>query len=228
MFGAKRPNNMKCALGLVLTNSRTCFPAGTVAGMSKVKSVAVTVRSLTGGVVAFATNGFPATTIEDIAQGAGVAVQTFYATFGSKRGLLTALLERMEEDADLPSYMAELERYKDEPCTLLRRTAEFNVTFFDRAADILRAFRQAASSDPVVAELAEHGDGHRRTGQAPAVHHLYSAGLLRSTLTESEAADILWALTSPESFDLFVDRLGWPPDAYATWLGESLCQLLLA
>src|SRR5207247_7087473 len=40
----------------------------------------------------FAARGYPASTVEAIAAGSGVAVDTVYAAFGSKRGVLQALL----------------------------------------------------------------------------------------------------------------------------------------
>lgn len=46
----------------------------------------------------FAHQGFAIKTIEDIARGADVAIQTVYATFGSKRGILLALLDSMETE----------------------------------------------------------------------------------------------------------------------------------
>jgi len=52
-------------------------------------------------VALFAEQGYAATTIESIARDAGLAVQTFYATFGSKRSVLFALLDEMEDAADI-------------------------------------------------------------------------------------------------------------------------------
>lgn len=56
----------------------------------------------------FVARGFGATTIEAIARSAGVAVQTVYSAFGSKRRMLIALLDRMAAEADLPRLEREL------------------------------------------------------------------------------------------------------------------------
>src|SRR5262245_50628932 len=43
----------------------------------------------------FASRGYAETTMEEIAAEAGIALPTLYATFQSKRGLLSRLLERL-------------------------------------------------------------------------------------------------------------------------------------
>src|SRR5258708_33014163 len=49
----------------------------------------------------FAARGYPASTVEAIAAGSGVAVDTVYAAFGSKRGVLQARLNgRVGGDGD--------------------------------------------------------------------------------------------------------------------------------
>src|ERR671916_2606233 len=45
----------------------------------------------------FAKQGYAATAVRPIAQEAGVAVQTLYSAFGSKQGLLLALVDTVRE-----------------------------------------------------------------------------------------------------------------------------------
>src|SRR5229473_2810610 len=49
----------------------------------------------------FRDRGYAGTTIEAIAAGAGVAVNTIYASFGSKRSILTAIRLRWLEQAEV-------------------------------------------------------------------------------------------------------------------------------
>jgi AcrR family transcriptional regulator len=49
----------------------------------------------------FAERGYAATSINDIAEEAGVAIQTIYARLGSKRGMLLALIDLIDEEAGL-------------------------------------------------------------------------------------------------------------------------------
>ncbi|MCG6955344.1 MAG: TetR/AcrR family transcriptional regulator, partial [Gemmatimonadetes bacterium] len=50
----------------------------------------------------FVERGYGGTTMESLADAAGVSVQTIYASLGSKQGILMALLDDMSADADLP------------------------------------------------------------------------------------------------------------------------------
>ncbi len=59
------------------------------------------VRIAQSGRALFAQLGYGATSIEAIAKHAGVAVPTFYATYGSKRALLFALLDAADAQANV-------------------------------------------------------------------------------------------------------------------------------
>lgn len=55
----------------------------------------------------------------------------------------------------------------------------------------------------------------------------HAPGTLRSDLGPSEAADVLYTLTSPEVYLLVVRTCGWEPDRYERWLRTTLRTLLL-
>src|SRR5512141_1361805 len=60
----------------------------------------------------FAGRGYPATTLREIADDAGVAVQSVYAIYGSKAGILRALRESVRDD---PEAVAAFARTVDAP-----------------------------------------------------------------------------------------------------------------
>jgi len=60
----------------------------------------------------FTANGFSETTINEIAQNAGVAPQTIYAVFGSKSGVVAAIFEDLKETAGQAARVAETRRQK--------------------------------------------------------------------------------------------------------------------
>ena len=60
--------------------------------MVQVKKVEIRDRILVAAATLFTKHGYVATTIEAVAAGARVAVDTVYATFGTKRNLLAALV----------------------------------------------------------------------------------------------------------------------------------------
>lgn len=174
----------------------------------------------------FAEQGYAATTIEAIARDAGVAAQTFYATYGSKRRVLFALLEELEREADLAALGRDLAASSSDPRRQLRHVVDFNVRLFDGAGDVIETIRAAGSADSDLVSLWREGEERRREGQAPIVRAWAEAGVLGQGLPEGEAADILWALTGSDTFRLFVTERGWPVDRYADWLGTTLERLL--
>ena len=170
----------------------------------------------------FAEQGYAATTIESIAADAGVAVQTFYATYGSKRRVLFALLEELEREADLASLRRDLSSSAADPRRQLEHVVAFNVRLFGGAGDVLETIRAAGSADSDLVSLWREGEERRREGQAPLVRGWAEAGVLRPGLSEREAADILWALTGSDAYRLFVTERDWPAGRYAEWLRSTL------
>jgi hypothetical protein len=51
---------------------------------------------------------------------------------------------------------------------------------------------------------------------------------LREDLAENHAVDILWALTGPEVYSLFVRERQWSPDRFGDWLHGLAQEQLLA
>src|SRR6266571_3883132 len=67
-------------------------------------------RIVTAARALFASRGLEGATIAAIAEHAGVAVPTVYATFGSKREIMAALLARTEADAEAPAWSERIRR----------------------------------------------------------------------------------------------------------------------
>src|ERR671919_655371 len=81
-------------------------------------------------------HGFAATTMEAIAAEAKVAVQTVYGAFGSKGGILTALLGRLEAEAGGETLMRDLAAARTAR-QQLAQVAAFNRRLFEAGADII-------------------------------------------------------------------------------------------
>jgi AcrR family transcriptional regulator len=175
----------------------------------------------------FREQGYTATTIAEIAQHADLAVQTFYAVFGSKRAVLMALVDRMEQAAELPQLLQQLAAASGAP-EQLALIVEFNVRLFDRGADVLEIVRAAASADPDIAALKREGDARRRRDQGRLVRGWAQQGALLPGIPEREAADVLWALTSPDVYQLFVEQNGWTKRKFGGWLRAALTELLFS
>ncbi len=168
----------------------------------------------------FASQGFAETTIAQIAEDAGVSPQTVYAVFGTKGGIVGAMLELLEESVGVESWVVRMVSEEDSR-KQLRLFVAMNRSMFENGAPILRA-AIAARSDPEVVAMAERGDERRREGTTQLCQMWAAKGALRGGLDEADAAQRLWLLTSVEQFLIATEGLGWLPDRYERWLGDLL------
>jgi AcrR family transcriptional regulator len=175
----------------------------------------------------FIARGYAYVTMRDVAAEAGVAVQTVHAVFGTKLGLAQGIVELAFEDVD-PEVLT-LIRQADlaqDLMTTLRIVARSARRVQEHFADILLFMQQ--TGDPQLLDIADRFDAVRVESLAPVVSALARAGVLRAGLTPKEAADLMWALTSPEWYGLLVRRRDWDADRWEENLGDTLVRLLLA
>src|SRR5215469_12991119 len=85
-------------------------------------------RITTAALELFTEHGFGAT-ITAIAERAGVAPQTIYATFGTKGAILQALLAQMEDDAGAPAWRDRIAA-ADDPAAKLEGFAHWSAAMF--------------------------------------------------------------------------------------------------
>lgn len=184
-------------------------------------------RIAQSGRTLFAQLGYGGTSIEAIANHAGVAVPTFYATYGSKRALLFALLDAADAQANVVALQESLRAAAANPRRQLSLLVSFNRRLYQQSADLIEVARSAGSMDPDLAALWIEGEQRRLRGVTPVVHSWAVAGALRKPLSERDALDILWSLMGPDNYRLFVTERGWPPEKYEKWLTATLKILLL-
>jgi AcrR family transcriptional regulator len=173
----------------------------------------------------FAERGFAGTTISVIAQRAGVAPQTIYATFGSKAAILTALLSGLEEAADVATWRERLDDASD-PRRLLSLFAQWTASMLDTSRELIAAAQTAANS-PDLAELAAQGDRQRRAALGSLVNRIADGGSLRTDLSRTRATDRAWILTAAGPYLAVTGDCGWSLSTYTEWLAETLRQQLL-
>ena len=95
----------------------------------------------------FAERGYVATSINDIASAAGVAVQTIYARLGSKSGMLMALIDLIDEEAGVGELVAEVVSASS-PLEALRAEVRLTRVFQQRCGDLIGALFAAAGAEP--------------------------------------------------------------------------------
>jgi hypothetical protein len=114
-----------------------------------------------------------------------------------------------------------------DPRRILTAWGAFVTEIAPRAAPILALARDAAASDPEIAVLLDEISASSHERMTLNARGLANAGHLRPGITISEAADILWAYSSPELYELLVIRRGWPVQRYGHFVGQALIAALL-
>lgn len=164
-----------------------------------------------------------------IAREAGVAVETIYRIFGTKTGLFRAVIDALlaggTARADLPvEQRPAIRAIRDEPDPR-RKVARYAATqpgIHRRAGPLLRALRDAKSTDPELSRLWSELEASRFEGQGRFVRALAEQGALRPDRSADEGSDILWVLSSLAVYDLLVVERGWTDAAYESWLAGVL------
>lgn len=176
----------------------------------------------------FTVHGYAATSVSAIAADAGVSAQTVYANFETKRGLLEALMrQRASDGAPARPFPAPPgERDPADPLEFLRRLAADGRRLFERSAPIWPVVREAAAADPLIAEWWT-GEMGRRLQIARGYVDRLPVGTFKPDLTPEMAADIIWTVASPETYEALVVRRCWTPEAFETWIAEAIADLLL-
>ncbi|MDQ1425591.1 MAG: hypothetical protein QOD72_3089 [Acidimicrobiaceae bacterium] len=180
----------------------------------------------------FITDGYGSTSIAAIADRAGVAVQTVYATFGTKRAILAAALDQAivgDDTAVVVDKRDWMYAVFNAPSAVERLTAYAGAVrqILTRAGDMFSVVATAASVDADVVELAETTEDRRRTGARTVIGSVLAVGTLREGLDPESAGDLLAMLNSPATFQQLVRRSRWSMDTYQQWLADTMIRELL-
>lgn len=181
----------------------------------------------------FVERGFAGTTVEAVSQRSEVPPATVYRLFGSKVGILRALLDvsiagddRPVAVADRPEVGGLLE--EPDPQRMLAGFAAVTTAINERTSEVYAVLVGAAASDPAAAELLDDVDRQRGRGQQAFTRTLARRRQLRRGMKERDAADLVHALMAPEIYRRLVGGRGWAPARYRDWLTATLVQQLLA
>ena len=176
----------------------------------------------------FVEHGFAGTTIAAVAADASTAAETVYAAFGTKAALLAEVVsaaarggdDRAIAEQEGPKLVAAAATHREQLDLFAHDIADR----LSRTAPLLRVVAGAAPTSPELATLLAgiHERRRRALGIVPGM--LAARGALR--LGAEEATETIWALASPELYQLCTGEGGWSHERYATWLADSLERLL--
>jgi AcrR family transcriptional regulator len=177
----------------------------------------------------FGQRGYAGASIDAIAEAAAVAPETIYATFGNKREILHYLInisvggdEEQVRVIDRPEPQAVLQ--ETDTRRLIAGFSESISEILERAAPVVIILAEAAKTEPELATLQERLRSERVENMRRVARALHRLATLR--VSETEATNTLWALSSPELFSLLTRGRAWTREHYATWLQDSLSRLL--
>ena len=179
----------------------------------------------------FLEHGYTATSIGRIAAEAGVAVQTIYNAIGSKRDLLSRVLDFAaageRAPVPVPQFMREQAEREPEPRKIIAQLVEFWRSALPRTAPVFRIIREAAAADPEIAVLERGRAAQRLNNYRQAAQLLADRDALRPGLTIDAAAAAIFAIGHPETYRALVLDGDWEDDAWANWLQTTLEAALL-
>jgi AcrR family transcriptional regulator len=179
----------------------------------------------------FTERGYAATPMTAIADRAGVALDTVYASAGRKPDLARLLIETAISGTDqaIPAeqrdYVQAIRAAPDASTKIAIYAAAFTA-IAPRLALVLGIIQQAAHAEPELARLWAEIAERRAANMRRFVADLASVHPLR--LDPDQAADIVWATNAAELYQLLVGQRGWSPQRYERFLTDTWHRLLLA
>jgi len=178
----------------------------------------------------FTARGYTATPMTAIAERAGVALDTVYASVGRKPELARLLIETAISGTDqaIPAeqrdYVRAIQAAPDAETKIVLYAAAITA-IAPRLAVVLAIIQQAAQAEPGLAALWDQIAERRAANMRRFVADLATVTSLR--LDPGDAADIVWATNAAELYQLLVGQRGWSPQRYERFLADTWRRLLL-
>jgi AcrR family transcriptional regulator len=180
----------------------------------------------------FTAQGYAATTVGQIAERAGVAVDTLYAAVGRKPLLLREVVETVisDEDGPVPAEQRGYVRAIRAAATAGEKIDLYAAALArtgPRAAPVFLALRDAAARDATCAALHTEITERRAANMRLFAADLRATGELRPDLSDDDVADIVWSMNAADYYALLVLRRGWTPERYGAFLADAWRRILL-
>jgi AcrR family transcriptional regulator len=178
---------------------------------------------LAAAIACFSESGWSGTTLNAVAERAGVAVETIYGGFGTKKQLLREAMEvAVVGDAE-PVPLAErpewVEMQRGNRAERVAKGIALQAEIHARSARVWSAILEAARSDADVAAFRDEGEANRA--------HDLERGLelvLRKPL-DGLVFDVLFVLFGPEAYLVLTEGRGLTRAEYEAVLAETAIKL---
>ncbi|KIF72941.1 hypothetical protein QR77_00855 [Streptomyces sp. 150FB] len=180
----------------------------------------------------FSARGYTATSIDAIAEAAGVSRSTVFTAAGGKLTLLKTAYDQAIVGDDEPLSLAERPasrqmRSLTEGSQIVARYAGILADAMARVSALYEVVRVAADSEPDAARLWQDIQQQRLNGARRIVELLQAADALGDSLTADQAADVITIYNDPGVHHRLVRARGWSHSAFQQWLARALQHELL-
>ena len=177
----------------------------------------------------FCERGYVGTTMGDIAEAAGVAVQTVYFTFHTKSELLSKAYDFAvlgEGDPVPPEQQPWNAEMTAEPNIVpaLRHAVEGIGAILTRATPLDTVVRASAGSDPDTAAVRARHEGWRAQGYRAMLDILSSKADLRAGVSPEQATQLLLLYVGMDVYRVLVIDFGWTHQAWVAWTVATVAE----
>lgn len=177
-----------------------------------------------------ASRGYARTTLEAIAEAAGISPKTVSAVVGSKTAILTELVTELVNPAAFDTHIQHLLdqlRTSQEPVRRVEFVVLITRRVYESLASEFELLRTAGVVVPELADLERQIEARRRQRQTYLIADLHEQGVLRHDLSLEEATDVLWSLTGYDLYRMLVVERRWEASHYESWLSNLLIEHLI-
>lgn len=180
----------------------------------------------------FISAGYVQTTIEQIADRAGVSRPTVFASVGSKATILKELRDVTLAGDDEPVPVMQRAWFQEalmepKPARSIELHARNVTRIYQRYAALDEVVRQAAATPGDLAGFWSTYEGQRKAGAEAFVDSLLGKTALRDGLARGAAVELLWVVGAADPYLRFVRDCHWSAASYQGWLAQTLCDALL-
>jgi AcrR family transcriptional regulator len=180
----------------------------------------------------FVRQGYAATTIDAVAEAAGVSRKTVFNAVGGKAALLRLAYDWSIVGDDEPVPMSERPQVKlvqaiTDPVAAVRIWVGMVVEVGQRVTPIYRVIEAAADAEPAAAALLATAQAERLVGARHVIDRIADLGGLRPGMTREEGAEVFWAQTDGALYRRLVEDRGWPAERFREWLIATVVAVLL-
>ncbi len=175
------------------------------------------------GAALFVERGFAGTTVDAIAERAGVSRKTIFTSVGGKVGLLKLAVDWALVGDDEPVSLDERPVIRElvqetDPQAAVVKWAHMVTGIAARLALLHPVLTAAADVDKQAAELNAISERNRLGGARGFVEQLHSLGALRGDVSVERGAAMASLLMDPLGYRRLVLEDGWTADEYADWV----------